>query len=229
MNVVDLLILIFILLGFLLGYKNGVIKQFFSTVGLILVFILSFVLKNPLSSFFYKHLPFIEFKGFFKGVIVLNILLYEVLAFIIIFSALFLLLKIVLRASNKLEDFLKATIVLGIPSKILGGLLGLLEGFVVAFLILFFLNLPVFNIEEVNNSKVSNFILKRTTILSSMCNNTLMLYEEINRLKDDYGRDQDKARLNSEMLKLFMQYKVIDKDEAYNLLQNDKLGDVRID
>lgn len=229
MSIVDLLIIIFILLGFLLGWKNGVIKQFFMTLGLILVFVLSYVLKNPLSSFFYKHLPFIEFKGFFKGIIVLNILLYEVLAFIIIFSALFLLLKIVLRASTKLEDFLKATIILGIPSKVFGGILGLLEGFVVAFIALFFLNLPIFNIEMVNNSKVANFILNRTTILSSMCNNTLMLYDEINRLKDEYGRTQDKAKLNSEMLKLFMQYNVIDKDEAYNLLQNDKLGDVRID
>lgn len=229
MSIVDFLIIIFILLGFLWGWKNGVIKQFFMTVGLVLIFVLSYTLKNPLSSFFYKHLPFIEFKGFFKGIIVLNILLYEVLAFIIIFSALFLLLKIVLRASNKLEDLLRATIIFGIPSKILGGILGLLEGFVVVFIILFFLNLPIFNIESVNKSKVANFILTRTTILSSTCNNTLMLYEEINRLKDEYGRNQDKARLNSEMLKLFMEYNVIDREEAYNLLQNDKLGDVRID
>lgn len=229
MSIVDILIIIFILLGFLWGWKNGVVKQFFMTVGLVLIFILSYTLKNPLSSFFYKHLPFFQFKGFFKGIIVLNILLYEVLAFIVIFSALFLLLKIVLRFSDKFEEILRATIVLGIPSKILGGILGLLEGFIIAFLILFFLNLPLFNIEAVNRSKVSNFILTRTTILSSTCNNTLMLYEEINRLKDEYGRTQDKDKLNSELLKLFMEYKVIDKEEAYNLLQNDKLGDVRID
>ena len=229
MSLVDALVIIFILLGFVWGWKNGVIKQFFMTIGLIVIFILSYALKNPLSSFFYKHLPFIEFKGFFKGIIVLNILLYEVLAFVIIFSALFLLLKIVLRMSDKLEEFLKATIVLGITSKIMGGVLGLLEGFIVAFIILFFLNLPIFNIEAVNKSKVSNFILNRTTILSNTCKNTLMLYEEINRLKDDYGRTQDKDRLNSEMLKLFMEYKVIDKEVAYDLLQHDKLGDVRID
>jgi len=229
MTIIDALIIIFILLGFLWGWKNGVIKQFFTTVGLVVIFILSYYLKNPLSSFFYKNLPFIEFKGFFEGIIVLNILLYEVLAFIIIFSSLYLLLKIVVRMSDKLEKFLKATIVLGIPSKIMGGFLGLIEGFIIAFIILFFLNLPVFNIEELNNSKVSNFILNRTTVLSNKCRDTLILYEEINRLKDDYGRTRDKARLNSEMLKLFMEYNVIDREEAYDLLQHDKLGDVRID
>lgn len=229
MNSVDFLIIIFILFGFLIGWKNGVIKQLVSTVGLVLIFIFSYTLKNPLSSFFYDHLPFIKFKGFFEGIIVLNILLYEVLAFVIIFSILFLIFRIVLRTSSKLEKILKATIILGLPSKILGGILGILENFVLAFIILFFLNLPVFNINTVNNSKFSNIILNKTTILSNVCNNTLLLYEEINNLKDEYGRDQDKDKLNSEMLKLFIEYKVIDKDQAYELLQNDKLGDVRID
>ena len=88
MNVIDIIIILFILLGGVAGFKAGVLKKIVSFVGLFIVVYLSFRLKNYLSPFFYENLPFFNFWGIFKGIQVLNIIFYEFLSFIIIASLL---------------------------------------------------------------------------------------------------------------------------------------------
>ena len=58
MGVVDFIIIILILSGFVIGWKNGFTKQLISTAGLIVLLALSYVIKNPLSALMYKYLPF---------------------------------------------------------------------------------------------------------------------------------------------------------------------------
>ena len=52
----DIIIIMIILFGAIVGFKRGIIKQSVITVGMILVLILSFILKNPISSI--KHQNF---------------------------------------------------------------------------------------------------------------------------------------------------------------------------
>ena len=87
-NLVDAIILLIILLGGIIGFKEGVIKKLTSVIGLVIVVILSFMLKNHLSVIFYENLPFFNLWGAFKGIQVLNIVFYEMLAFLIISSVL---------------------------------------------------------------------------------------------------------------------------------------------
>ena len=47
-NIVDLIIIIFLLLGFASGYQKGLIKQGVSTIGNIVIVVLAFLLKNNL-------------------------------------------------------------------------------------------------------------------------------------------------------------------------------------
>ena len=61
MNIVDVIIIIFILIGGLLGFKRGAVKEFVSAIGFFVVVVLSFLLKNPLSVIFYENLPFFKF------------------------------------------------------------------------------------------------------------------------------------------------------------------------
>ena len=70
----DIIIIMIILFGAIVGFKRGIIKQSVITVGMILVLILSFILKNPVSSIMYEHLPFFSFGGLFENLAVLNIL-----------------------------------------------------------------------------------------------------------------------------------------------------------
>lgn len=224
MNFVDIIIIIFILFGFLIGWKSGFTKQLISTIGFILTVILSFILKNPVATFFYKHLPFFDFKGNTS----LNIILYSFLAFALVFSILYLVFRILVVSSSIFEKILNATIILGIPSKILGGVLGVLEYIVITYIALFFLNLPVLNLTFIKESKFANEMLTKTTILSNVCNDTLELYQKIDKLKDDYGRIDDKKELNSKVADLLIEYKVISKEDVNYLIQHNKLKDMKI-
>ena len=62
-NIIDTVIVLFVMMGAIVGMKRGVIKQSVMTVGLILVLVLSFLLKNPVSALMYKYMPFISFHG----------------------------------------------------------------------------------------------------------------------------------------------------------------------
>ena len=74
LNIVDVIIILIILLGGIVGFKEGAIKKLATIIGLIAVVILSFMLKNNLSVLFYENLPFFNLWGLFKGIQVLNIL-----------------------------------------------------------------------------------------------------------------------------------------------------------
>ena len=127
------------------GLKNGFFKQTVLTIGTILVFVLSYYFKDYLANFFSYNLPFFDFPGTFQGLEVVNIILYQMLAFLI--------LVVLLKITGVFEKILKFTIILGIPSKILGFILGLVEGYVVIFVALFFLSQPAVNIPLLNESK----------------------------------------------------------------------------
>ena len=133
LNILDAVIILGLLLGAVLGFKRGIIKSAVMFGGTILVIVLAYLLKNPISIILYTYLPFFKLGGIFQGVSVINILIYEAIAFLITFSILMLILKIIIAVSTLLEKILNATVVLGIPSKILGALFGICEAFLFIF------------------------------------------------------------------------------------------------
>ena len=50
LNIVDIIIILIIGLGAIVGFKEGVIKKTVSILGLVLVIVISFILKNHLST-----------------------------------------------------------------------------------------------------------------------------------------------------------------------------------
>ena len=88
MNVVDVIIIISLGFGAVLGFKKGAIRTGVSFIGLVIAIILSAVLRHPIAGFMYEYFPFFDFGGLFHGVTVLNILLYEVVAFFLVLSIL---------------------------------------------------------------------------------------------------------------------------------------------
>ena len=134
MNIIDVVIILMLLSGAVIGFKKGVIKSIVSLIGTIIVIVLSFYLKNPLSVFLYTFLPFFSFS-----ISAINILIYEAIAFLIVFSALLVILRIVIKISGLIELILKFTVILAIPSKILGAIFVFLEYYVFTFAVLFIL------------------------------------------------------------------------------------------
>ena len=106
MNIVDILIIVFILLGAFIGFRDGFTKALVNAVGVIVVVVIAYFLKNPLSELLMSFMPFFSFGGITS----LNIVLYEVLAFILVFSVLMIILKIVAVTTGIFEKFLKFTI-----------------------------------------------------------------------------------------------------------------------
>lgn len=222
MNIIDVIIILIILLGGVIGFKEGVIKKLTSIIGLVIVVILSFSLKNYLSVFFYENLPFFDLWGIFKGIQVLNIVFYEMLAFIIISSILTIVYRILLGITGIIEKILKATIILSIPSKILGFLVGLIENYIWVYLFLFVLTLPVFNIKDIYESKTAMYIITETPVLSKYTNKTLDIYNDLYSIIDN-RENKTNAEVNEEAMKLMLKYEIITPESAHKLVDRNKV------
>jgi len=222
LSFVDAIILLIILLGGVIGFKEGVIKRLTSVIGLVIVVVLSFMLKNFVSVIFYENLPFFNLWGVFKGIQVVNIVFYEVLAFIIVSSVLMIIYRVLLMITGIVEKILKATIILSIPSKILGFFVGLIENYIWVYIGLFILTLPVFNISDIYESKMAMFILKETPILSTYTGKTIEIYQEIYDIIDNKG-NKTTEQVNEEALDVMLKYEIVTVESADKLIEKNKI------
>lgn len=224
MNVVDIIIVVFLIMGTLLGFSRGFLKQTVMFIGTILVVVFAFVLKNPLSIWMYKNLPFIKLDGVFEGLSSLNILIYEIIAFIIALSILSIALAILVRLTGIIEKVLKMTIILAIPSKILGAIVGFIQSVVVLYVILFILTLPILKIPYISDSKYSKIILNDTPFIKGIANNLVDTFNEISELtKDTVKINSDKEETNKNMVEIMLKNKVTTTDSIKILVDKDKL------
>jgi uncharacterized membrane protein required for colicin V production len=221
MNILDAVIIILLILGIMGGFRRGFVKETVLLIGLIAVIVISYYLKNPVATFLYKHLPFLNFNGIFKGVTILNILLYEVIAFILVFSILYLILRLLLKISGLIESLLKATIILGFFSKIAGGIVGFIESYIIVFIILFIFNQPFIRVTGIEESKVANFMLNHTIIMSSTVENTNKVVKEIYDLSKVYKNDS--KEFNKQAIELFIKYEIISEENLNYLREKGKI------
>ena len=222
MNIIDALVILIIIISAIIGFKRGFIHSTVSIVGTILVIVLSFTFKNYVSIILYENLPFFKFSGFFKNISVINILVYEVIAFLIVAIVLGILLKIIVKVSKFIEKIFKATIILSIPSKIAGALVGIVEGYIICFVFLYLFSLPVFNIVEMKDSKYRDSILNETPILTSLTDEALVMIKDYEILREHYnGENADEFNLES--LDLFLKYNIVSIESIDKLVENKKI------
>lgn len=222
MNVVDVIIIVLLILGGVAGFKAGVIKKLTDFIGMFVVIILAFYLKNYISVIMYENLPFFNFFGLINGIDVLNILLYEVIAFLVMFIALLFVLKVVLMLTGLVEKILKATVILSIPSKLLGIVVGVIEMYVYLFLILVIVSLPIFDSSFLKDSKMNNFILNNTPVLSGVSEEIIDIYGDVYNIIDN-RKNKTNEQLNEEILKVLIDKKVVTKESAKKLVDKNKI------
>lgn len=222
MNVVDVIIIAPLILGGVAGFKAGVIKKITDFIGMFVVIILAFYLKNYISVIMYENLPFFNFFGLINGIDALNILLYEVIAFLVIFIALLFVLKVVLMLTGLVEKILKATVILSIPSKLLGIVVGVIEMYVYLFLILVIVSLPIFDSSFLKDSKMNNFILNNTPVLSGVSEEIIDIYGDVYNIIDN-RKNKTNEQLNEEILKVLIDKKVVTKESAKKLVDKNKI------
>lgn len=222
-NVIDIIIVLFILIGGVVGFKEGVLKKLTSVIGLILVVVLAFILKNKLSIYFYENLPFFDLWGVFKGIQILNVVFYEMVAFLLIASLLMLVYRLLLAVTGLIEKILKATVILGIPSKILGFIVGLVEAYIWVYIFLFVLTLPMINIKEIYTSKTASFIMEETPYLSKYTDKTKEIYTNLYNIIDN-RQEKTNKEVNEEAINLMLKYDIITPESAQKLIDSNKVS-----
>jgi len=217
MNLVDILIILVLIMFGIIGSERGIIKQLITTLGFLIVIVLAFLFMKPLGEFLSLNLPF-----FMGKTSALNILFYQAVSFVVVALVLFAILSFFIKASGVVEKLLKMTIVLGIPSKILGFLAGLIEGFIIIFLCLFILNQPSLKFKQVNESKGAKAILKNSPILSNVGKGMVKTINDIDSLAKD-SEDLDENTLNLRYIDVMLEHKVVGKDCIRKLVDKKKI------
>lgn len=225
MNILDIGIIIFIIFGGILGLKRGFTKELVEAIGFIVVIVLAYFLKNPLSVLMYEYLPFFKF-GLLKNVEIFNILIYEVIAFLICIIILSAILKVILLATSVFEKILNTTIILGIPSKIAGAFVGLIHHFIVSFVILYILSIFCFDVDFVNESKLKDKILNNTPLMSNIADKGVEVVNEFLILKDQYtDKTISESEFNYKAIELFLKYDIITPEALEKLIEKGKISE----
>lgn len=224
MTIVDSILILFLLLGAVLGFKKGAIKSLVVLIGTLILVVVSYYLKNPIAELLLDYCPFIKFGGNWTGLVTLNILLYEAIAYVLVFVVLSSILSLLVKVSGILEKILAATIILGIPSKIIGAVLGFLEALVFSFIILFVLLQFNMTSEMVSDSSVARSIIDKTPIIGHMVNDTYKAIQDINKLQEKYKNDSNKDAYNAEILTIMLEYKVVTPEVTQKLIIDKKLN-----
>lgn len=223
MNFIDIFIIIILIFGALIGFKKGLIKSVVSLVGTILIIVLSFYLKNPVASLMYEKLPFFSFTGQFSGITVLNILIYEAIAFIIVSSVLGIIFKIIFMLTRLIDMLLNSMLVLSIPSKLMGMTIGFVQSYILVFCSLFIITQFHFFAKDVKESKFSDIVLSETPLLSSYMKDAYDVFNEIYELSNKYKDASDKDKFNAEAFDTLLKYDIIETSSANKLIKSGKL------
>lgn len=228
LNIFDIFIIFVLLIFAITGWKNGVIKELVGFIGFILVFTLSFCFKGVLGNLLCIYFPFFKFSGYIKGLSTLNIFIYQLIAFFLLFAIFLCLYRILLKASKTLQKIVNCTVILLIPSKILGALVAILEGWLVTFAILIIVMVPFQRQDEFKKSKFADFIIDKTPILSKSTSSFINSVEEVYDLSSKISMEElEVNEANIQSIDIMLKYKIVNKKTIERLIKDKKLENIK--
>lgn len=226
-NILDVAIILILIMSAIVGFKRGAIKEIVSLVGIIIVFIVAFSLKGVLGNVLCKWLPFFNFAGNLEGVTVLNILLYQLIAFLIIYSLLFSVYMIVMKISGIVQKIIHMTVILWLPSKLIGAIVAFITGYVMVFVVLLALLIPLKDTDIFRESRFANYIVYDTPVLASSADNISSSINEVYTLGEELSKgDISKNEANLETMDILLKYKIVSPETARQLIVLDKLDGI---
>ena len=213
--VMNAIIIAFLIAGLIVGFMRGFVETSVGFLEFLLVVFVAFVLKNPISVFFYTKFPFFDFD-----VQVMNILLYEVIAFIVICIILGIILIIVNKFIRIIERIFNFIIGIGIPTGVLGAIISFLEFYFVLYFFIFI----VFWFSSITgrpiDDSLANKIFYNTPVLKDTAGPVLQSFIDI---ADIAYKNEDKKVVDYKSLDVLLKYEVISCDNAKLLVDNNKL------
>ena len=184
--------------------------------------------KEEIGNTLCKYLPFFNFSGNIEGLVSLNILIYQMIAFFIILCILYTIYQIVLKLSGWLQKLVNLTIILKLPSKIAGLVVGAIEGYLIIFALLLILIVPLKEIDGISESKMIPTIVHNTPIISSYTKDISNTITEIYDLADEVANEEiTKNQANLKIIDTMIKYDVVSKKTVEQLQVLDKLKKVK--
>ena len=224
MKISEIVIIIIILLGALIGFKKGAIKEIFELVGTVSIIIIAYLLKGYLASFLIKLLPFFNFKGY-VGLYSINFLIYDVISFIIIFVLLYCILNILINLAGFIDKLINLSVIFALPSKIIGLVLGMVNALVFVFLLCYIAMQIPHTQKYVMESKVSTSILERTPIVNVVCSKGILVSEDVyNKLLSYSFKEEDTQDMNLQIATSVAKYGLVDKTLIQEVINKGKLN-----
>ncbi len=223
MGILDLAIIFILIIGAYRGWKYGCFSSVVSLVGTLLIFVLAYYLKNPLSTLFYENMPFQNFGGIFKGITSFNILVYEGLSYMICILILSVIFRLVLKLTGILDKLINLTLIFALPSKILGLLFGLLHYYIYLFAILFVMAQIPMTATYFKDSTLGPNIVSKTPLLSNVTNDLYYSVSEVYDILEVYETDVNRKTADREALDVLMKYDIISPESVKKLVDKGKL------
>lgn len=224
MNIFSVIVILLIILSGVMGLKKGFLKESVVFIGTILVYIISFLLKDKIGLVLCKWFPFFSFDGLQT----LNILVYQLIAFVFIATILFSIATIIFKLTGIIQKLVDITIILTLPSKILGFIFGILEGYIVMFLILIILAIPLRNVELFKESTVVTKIMYNSPILSKTLGGVPKTIEDILDVTTEMQKtDYNKNKVALDIMKIELDHNIISKEDTLDLIERSKLDKVQ--
>lgn len=223
MNIIDVIIILIVLMCGVIGMKKGFVRSTVALVGIVVVFILSFSLKNPIAEWMSLNLPFFSFAGSLKGATILNVIIYQLISFFIIFSILMTLYSLLVYFSKVIEKILNFTFILRIPSQFGGFLVGSVMGVIVSLVLVMILSLPILNFDLIRGSYIRKYLYTNSPVMGYATRSTNEAIDEIIDLKDEFENSSDRETFNLSCLEILLKHKVIDANYSEKLVYSGKL------
>ena len=146
------------------------------------------------------------------------------IAFIIIASVLFGIYHFILKLTGIIQKVIDLSIILTLPSKILGLAVGFIEGYIILFMILLVLHIPFHHNDIFKNSEFSTAIVNNSFLLSSSIGELDDCISDIIELTKESNKDIDK---NLKILDLELKYHIISKEDLEQIRKMGKLDKIK--
>ena len=222
-NIFSVVIILLILLCGVIGSKRGILKELVIIVGTIIVFVLSFFLKDVVASLLITNLPFFNFKIPLGNLVSLNIIFYQLIAFLILVILFRLILQILVDVTGIFNKIINATIILALPNKLLGFIVGLLEGYLLMFIILNVVAIPMSGSNLFMDSSVRKFIVNDTPVLKDSIGGLNYAIEDVLSLSSKDDRNTNDLKVIDIMLK----YNVVTTNFMDDVKATGKLDEIK--
>lgn len=230
-NIADAIIILFILMCTITGMRRGGIRETVNVIGNFLIIIISFKAMGGVASLLYKFMPFLSMGLLGISLSALNILVYQIIAFTIVYLILSVLFRLVLVATRVVDKIISSLILFNGLSSLLGAVVGFLGGYIMTFVILVVISVPLADASFLHDSKLNQFILQKTPILTGLTtpisSATHDIYQVTTKISKDANKFENSAIYNAEILDIMLKYQAVSVETVDSLVEQGKLKDIQ--